>query len=57
MHFETKVEIAAPLDHVWRILADVDRWPKPPASNTSRKLLKKDTPREWGVSLGEDVPQ
>jgi uncharacterized membrane protein len=28
MHFETKVEIAAPLDRVWGILADIDRWPE-----------------------------
>ena len=27
MHFETTVEIAAPPDRVWGILADVDRWP------------------------------
>lgn len=27
MHFVTSVEIAAPPDRVWRILADIDHWP------------------------------
>ncbi len=42
MHYERSIDIAAPPDAVWRVLADVERWPEWTRSTRSLKLENGD---------------
>jgi uncharacterized membrane protein len=50
VNFETTVEINAPLDTVWEILVDVDRWPEWTRSISAVKRLD-----EGAVGVGSRV--
>jgi uncharacterized protein YndB with AHSA1/START domain len=54
MRVEETVEIAAPPEKVWEVLADVESWPTWTASTTSVRLLR---PGPLGVGAAVEIKQ
>ena len=47
MRFEATIDVAAPVQHVFEIYTDVERWPEWTASVTSVERLDQRTAERW----------